>query len=125
MSKGLEELEKLGNEYPSEGDTLWSQYSERFSIIEKELKDYEYWSSFVKCYGDVKAEDLQRFIHNGWVYDQTGYKKDKALKIIKDKAVSMAIFIQSTNVEEYNYCKNLLAFDLTQEEYDFLKEVLL
>ena len=39
--EGLEELEKLGNEYPSEGDTLWAQYSERFSIIEKELKDYE------------------------------------------------------------------------------------
>lgn len=52
-------------------------------------------------------------------------KKLKALEIIKDKAVSMAILIQSTNVKEYNYCKNLLAFDLTKEEYDLLKEVLL
>ena len=41
MSEGLEELKKLGDEYPSEGDTLWAQYSERFSIIEKELKEGE------------------------------------------------------------------------------------
>lgn len=120
MSKGLEALGKIKE------CLFWSDEGlNDIAIIEKELKDYEYWSSFVKCYGDVKAEDLQRFIHNGWVYDQTGYKKDKALKIIKDKAVSMAILFQSTNVEEYNHCKNLLAFDLTQEEYDFLKEVLL
>ena len=51
-------------------------------------------------------------------------KELKALDIIKNKAVSIAVLIQSTNVEEYNYCKNLLAFDLTQEEYDLLKEVL-
>ena len=52
-------------------------------------------------------------------------KYKKAWEIIKDKAVSMAILIQSTNVKEYNYCKNLLAFDLAQEEYDFLKNMLL
>ena len=95
-----------------------------FNILEKALKDYEYWSSFVKWYGDVKAEDLQRIIHNGWVYDQTGYKKDKAFDIIKEKLVDIDLFSYCANKSMYNNRVNV-GKQLTDEEYDLLKEVLL
>lgn len=114
---------KLGIGYMSFGDT------KQYAAIENELKEYEYWSNLVKCYGDVKTEDLQRFIHNGWVYDQSGYKKDKALEIIKNKDVNVFLFKECcVNKWKMPYSYNQ-SFNkrkqLTEEEYDILREVLL
>lgn len=120
MSKGLEELEKIKTWFFTHNlEELCD-----LETIEKELREYEYWSSFVMCYGDIKAEDLQRFIHNGWVYDRTGYKKDKAFEIIKEKKVDMvrlSVAIERNDLSYYNYyCYEAL----TEEEYNLLKEVL-
>lgn len=119
MSKGVE----LFNHYKYE-ILSWTQISEEdLDIIEQALKDYDYWVSFVKCYGDIKAEDLQRFIHNGWAYEQSGYKKDKAFDVIKEKKVNVTILMGCDSLEEYN--KHPLSWKkLTQEEWDLLKEVL-
>ena len=132
MSEGLEALHhpriksakvdislegKHGIAYMFFGDT------KQYAAIENELKDYDYWVNFVKCYGDVKAEDLRRFIHNGWVWEQSGYKKDKALEIIVNKKVDvdrLSDAIQRNDLSYYNYyCYELL----TEEEYDLLQEV--
>ena len=50
-------------------------------------------------------------------------KYKKAFYTIKDKGVNIQTLIHSKNVEEYNknYCT---AYNLTEQEYDFLKEVL-
>ena len=55
-------------------------------------------------------------------------KELKALEIIKNKNVDIAILKNTENVEQYN--NTILLFfkcskELTQEEYDLLKEVLL
>ena len=55
-------------------------------------------------------------------------KELKALEIIKSKNVDIAILKNTENVEQYN--NTVLLFfkcskELTQEEYDLLKEVLL
>ncbi len=48
----------------------------------------------------------------------------KALEIIKKKKVIVQALFHSTNCEDYN--KHYIHYeDLTQEEYDILKEVLL
>lgn len=49
-------------------------------------------------------------------------KELKAFEIIKKKMVNVEWLLNTENVEEYN---ESLYNDLTQEEYDLLKEVLL
>ena len=146
MSEGLEALHhpriksakvdisaegKHGIAYMFFGDT------KQYAAIENELKEYEYWSNLVKCYGDIKAEDLRRFIHNGWAWEQSGYKKDKAFDIIKTKKVDVCSFINyfvehNDPYETYVlYFENPIEIDygviseelLTEEEFDLLKEV--
>ena len=51
-------------------------------------------------------------------------KELKALEIIKKKEVNVAWFTYVDNLEDYNKGKFIGSY-LTQEEYDFLKEVLL
>lgn len=51
----------------------------------------------------------------------------KALDIIKEKRVDIDLFLMSDNAEDYNkYCPKYINVktQLTQEEYDFLKEIL-
>ena len=48
-------------------------------------------------------------------------KSLKVLKIIKEKRVNVEWLLETENVEEYN---ESLYNNLTQEEYDLLKEVL-
>ena len=48
----------------------------------------------------------------------------KALEIIKGKKVEMALFNDSKTVEDYNHNRNWGANELTQEEFNLLKEVL-
>lgn len=48
----------------------------------------------------------------------------KALEIIKEKEVQVAIFLLTNSCIGYNFSRGLLGKDLEQEEYDLLKEVL-
>ena len=50
-------------------------------------------------------------------------KEHKALEIIKDKWVNMAVLTHSKTVEEYNN-NAYTAYNLTNEEFNLLKEVL-
>lgn len=55
-------------------------------------------------------------------------KKDKAIEIIKDKNVWFWVFRRTHNVDEYNELVNSYyseCAELTQEEFNLLKEVLL
>ena len=103
MSKGLEALEEIKT------CKLIDNVKVKEGLFRNKIHDYK-----IRYGKDVFSKQIPII-----------EKELKALEIIKEKAVSTAILIQSTNVKEYNYCKNLLAFDLTQEEYDLLKEVLL
>ena len=125
MNKGLEALEIVKEEcsYTFGQTANGDRVRENLSIIEKELKDHEYWQKFVKCYGDVKLEDLQRFIHNGWVYDQHGYMEEHALNIIKNKHVDVYKLFYAKNVDEYNVEVDLYR-QLKKEEFMLLKKIL-
>ena len=50
-------------------------------------------------------------------------KEHKALEIMKDKWVNMAVLIHSKTVEEYNNNAHT-AYNLTKEEFNLLKEVI-
>lgn len=50
-------------------------------------------------------------------------KELKALEIIRNKRVNVRTFLQCENVEQYNRAS--FSDDLSQEQYDLLKEVLL
>lgn len=49
----------------------------------------------------------------------------EALEIIKEKGLDIREFRYAFSLYEYNICKNIGCKELTQEEYDILKEVLL
>ena len=51
----------------------------------------------------------------------------KALEIIKEKKVNVMLFISLKDIglERYNKCFEAEEHQLTQEEFDFLKEILL
>ena len=48
----------------------------------------------------------------------------KALEIIKEKGLDILEFRHAFSLYEYNACKSVGCEELTQEEYDLLKEVL-
>ena len=154
MSKGLEALERLhefawsNEEYRNDMDNT------DYQIIEKELKDYNEIREIAKHYNfeDLGSEvckiDTDRKWHlkfdAGIVAIQEDYRKARALEIIKNKGVNVPQMIKEfraeTNYEKYKelweidmrnfvipqncmptYSKRLLV----QEEYCFLKKVLL
>lgn len=91
-----------------------------FEIIETALKDYENLKLKHKSMQDAVLDD---------------FKKLKALEIIKEKQVNVDNFLRhikkETDYKEYKRLCGLYKImvfsdkDLTQEEYDLLKEVLL
>ena len=91
-------------------------------IIETELKDYEKQKQLVQT--------LQDKIY---VKEMKYAKQEKALEIIKEKKVDIAILIESESLYDYNdYMNNSDIYNeygnsrqLTKEEFDLLKEVLL
>ena len=46
----------------------------------------------------------------------------KALEIVKEKGLDILEFRYAFSLYEYNACKNIGCEELTQEEYDLLKE---
>ena len=98
------------------------QDDERAKVIETTLKDYEE----LKQINIDRSKQLLELVS-----EQTeNSKKLKALEIIKNKRVDVWLILHvidnSDNVEDYNAInKRPIGGNLTQEEYDLLKEVLL
>ena len=114
MSKELEALEKIGNAKTKDtsfGDTIKTNLTKQYKIIETALKEYEGAKNHIEALNKERIENSIKL---------------KALEIIKEKRVDVDYLIESVSLEEYNkhiqYCYGSL---LTQEEYDLLKEVLL
>ena len=116
MSKGLEALNRLRND----DCYCLEEFNECYDYIEKELKELEYLKETHAMYdgGVHKCLNLSADI----------IKKLTALDIIKNKIVDMSLLF-----ETFNYYKNGLngynsmrtrGYELTQEEYDLLKEEL-
>ena len=83
-------------------------YKKELDIIETALKDYKRRLALAKEYKDT---------------DNVA-KRLLALEIIKDKRVDVQALFYSSNYDDYN--KHYVHYeDLTQDEYDLLKEVLL
>ena len=108
MSKGLNYLEKLKNQFGDKYDELTS-FDENGNIIETKRFTYD------KYYFEPIEKELKE-----------GEFNKKVLDIIKKKRVDVSMLLGgfSNTLEEYNICE-LIYKPLTQEEYDLLKEVLL
>ena len=99
MSKELEALNKIAYSYG---------YDENIKIIAAALNDYEILKNDFISMRDFKYEQLD------------------ALEIIKEKQVNVGDFIRCKSIEDYNdYCCYNEKEQLTREEYDLLKKVLL
>lgn len=87
------------------------RYDDELDVIETALKDYK----------RVMVEKNNLF--KRWT------KEHQALEIIKEKRVNIFVLIESKDVNVYNYHLKTHRFQfekylLTQEEFDFLREVL-
>ena len=103
---------------------------------QKKLKEYEMMKQTKIIVADKKIsdEDLEKLENQGMLtdlqceikplFDEETQKKLKVLEIIKEKEVDVFIFLHSGYLETYN---DMVEDNrkLTQEEFDFLKEVLL
>ena len=141
MSKSLEALEELkdeiipdyGLEYEDdEGYKNW--IDELYQTIKQDLKRLEdlegVWLKEEWCEGvHLNAESLKSLLkYNEELFeknlelDKENEKLTKAIEIIKNKKVNIH-FLFLHKLEDYNrlVCN---AYQLTQEEYDLLKEVL-
>lgn len=66
----------------------------------------------------------ERELFRNWVLETCFPKELKALEIIKEKGLDIREFRYASSLYEYNICKNVGCKELTQEEYDLLKDVL-
>ena len=88
--------------------------TQQLEIIETSLKDTE---KLKKCY---KNE-----LKNVSYYNYLAVKYKKALEIIKEKRVDVALLFYVSNADMYNKAKQFYNHHkLTQEEFELLKEVL-
>ena len=139
MSKGLDLIQRQQPEiidgFPT-GNIYIGVTKEELTELEKELKEYQEIREIAKRYNwdditseifNVKTDKKYRDLFNSAIVDiQEDYRKARALEIIKEKKVNCFHLI-NWSLEEYN---NSFAFEggekyqLTQEEWDLLKEVL-
>ena len=123
MSKELSPLEALEKiiQYNDLKNPVRGQ-TELIDIIEKALKEHNR-----VLVANIKLGSENNVLHttidklNEWLA-----KYEIVSKIIKEKGVNVYIFLLCASLEDYK--KTVENFDwrkLTQEEYDFLKEVLL
>ena len=112
-----------------------------YFIIEKALKEYELikQTKIIVSDREISDEDLEKLknqrvlvdsLKQGEIkplFDEETQKKLKALEIIKSKNIDTSILKSSSSLEFYTYwaCSNQRQNNLTKEEYDLLKEVLL
>lgn len=106
MSKGLDALKRY-RDIPTTMD---------YDIIEQELKELDERREMMKRFNEACVPTI---------LDNETEKKLKALEIIKEKRVDVAELVVSCDLKAYNYLFRLVEkWQLTQEEYDLLKEVL-
>ena len=142
MSKGLEKLKDIKqllslNQYG--GDKDKQVVNDELYTIEKELKDYYEIKEIAKRYKwdditseifNVETDKKYRDLFDSAIVNiQEDYRKARALEIIKNKRVNVGYLIIPATLEEYNelVTGSIAGKDrqLTQEEYELLKEVLL
>lgn len=149
MSKELEALEIIKNAptiYVGCASDIYTRYSHECKIIETALKDYELMKQTKIIIADKKISDndldklknQRMFVGNleqcevKQLFDKENQKKLKALEIIKRKRVNVRAFLKCCHTIDglliYNgQCDNSNAVEskeLSQKEYDLLKEVL-
>lgn len=83
----------------------------------KKLEAFTNWTS---------DEDIDNDLYNLWgnVACRTIKKELVALKIIRDKVVSISWILMTSDVEQYNTVQETQC-QLTEEEYNLVKEVIL
>ena len=113
MSKGLEALVSLElNACQTSDQKEWA-----YNIIEKELKRLEElekaFDSLVK-----ESETLGKMLSKE-------IEKNRALEIIKNKGVDILALQHYKNASQYNFSLRGMFAQLTEEEFNLLKEVLL
>ncbi|MBQ2636994.1 MAG: hypothetical protein IJG09_09940 [Methanobrevibacter sp.] len=115
-SKGLEALKHLYAKLSvkSSIDDI-SENLKEYDIVEKELKEYESYKGFLDNVENGKVTYTPRDI---WEEER---KKLKALEIIRNKHISK--YAIDTFEQDWNLIE-VKGKDITQEEYDLLKEVL-
>ena len=74
---------------------------------------------------ELKCLDFDNVVYVYKDYWNEIQKKLKTLEIIKKKGLDIREFRYAYSLYEYNICKNIGCKELTKEEYDLLKEVLL
>lgn len=112
MSKGLEALERLVDGNLNEVN-YYRQFCDSTTYI---MKDKETIEKELK-----RLEELEITYSNCVI---EGAKQKKVLEIIKNKIVDVILLKSIENVERYNE-RVYTHRQLTEEEYDLLKEVLL
>ena len=112
MNKVLKALKTIGEiKVDDERETFVIKDIDEYKTVEKELKEKEELQ---------KLLEHERDLNNHLITHEV-----KALEIIKNKNVMMHWLKVSKSLEHYNSALNKFAEELTQEEYDLLKEVLL
>ena len=105
MSKELEALEKLNHTICLNSPTI------KWRIATYEHIDCKDDKEFVKCYNIIRKALIQKA------------KQDKILDILKKKTISHFYIQWTKNYKDYNeFCDGTDYAELTQEEYDLLKE---
>ena len=133
MSKELKALNELKKRY---GKNFSMQDDERTHIIENALKRlYKFEKVFEELNLDISDDvDLKNWIKLAQFHYENKNKKLKALEIIREKEIDVGEFLSCILLEKKDYIKDafeefnchlLTHKQLTQEEYDLLKEVLL
>lgn len=117
MSKGLEAF-KRATTMVGFYDYNENQYMEDLKIIETALKRLERYEQPLTAYLDKSEEEL-------FEEAKRNEKKIKALEIIKKKNVDVGWLKNSETLKHYNMCIGNIHKEITQEEWDLLKEALL
>ena len=133
MSEGLDALKNHKLVLKALGHKNCEEW-ENLKDIEKELKEYQEIKEIAKRYNwdditseifNIKTDKKYRDLFNSAIVNiQEDYHKARAFEIIKVKKVQVATLLLSNTCVGYNFARGLLGEDLTQEEYDLLKEVL-
>lgn len=119
MSKGLQAFKDLLKQLFPRYDVDASfddicNLNGNLSIIRNALENHQDLTEY--------TDTLQGDRDYWWNIAIKNENKLKALEIIKEKRVNVDWLLETDNVEEYN---ESLYVELTKEEYDLLKEVLL
>ena len=109
MSKGLEAFNRIKSYFNPKQLLTKEKTLSDLNTIEKELREYEGAKNHIEALHKERVENSLKL---------------KALEIIKEKEVNVYDFKEYESKYEYNKHTEEEFQELTQEEYDLLKEVL-